>query len=120
MTSIPVRSSSWGTWRAPDAGALMDHHAAMGDYEAAVTVTHSGTAPESGPLRVAFRNSRTGQPQEFSIDEFTGGHLLHLAVAACVLNDMHREAQSRGVPIDGVLVEECDTKKLKSVRRVLS
>lgn len=36
---------------------------------------------------------------------FTGAHVLHLAVAACVLNDVHREAQSRGVPIDGVLVE---------------
>ncbi len=36
---------------------------------------------------------------------FTGAHVLHLAVAACVLNDLHREAQSRGVPINGVRVE---------------
>lgn len=36
---------------------------------------------------------------------FTGAHLLHLSVAACVLNDLHREADGRGVPLDGVLVE---------------
>jgi hypothetical protein len=36
---------------------------------------------------------------------FTGAHVLHLTVAACVLNELHREAQSRGVPIDGVLIE---------------
>lgn len=35
---------------------------------------------------------------------FTGAHLLHLAVAACVLNDVHREADKLGVPIDGVRV----------------
>ncbi len=29
----------------------------------------------------------------------TGGHLLNLAVAACVVNDIYREAQS-GIPID--------------------
>lgn len=35
---------------------------------------------------------------------FTGAHVLHLAVAACVLNDLHREAGKLGVPIDGVRV----------------
>lgn len=34
----------------------------------------------------------------------TGGHLLHLAVAACVLNDIYREAQRMGIPIDSVSV----------------
>ena len=34
----------------------------------------------------------------------TGAHLLHLAVATCVLNDVHREASRLGVPVDGVLV----------------
>lgn len=34
----------------------------------------------------------------------TGAHLLHLAVAGCVLNDVHREAAARGVPLDGVEV----------------
>jgi uncharacterized OsmC-like protein len=35
---------------------------------------------------------------------FTGAHLLHLAVAGCVLNDVYREAERLDVPIDGVQV----------------
>lgn len=35
---------------------------------------------------------------------FTGAHLLHLAVAGCVLNDVHREALELGVPVRGVRV----------------
>jgi len=36
---------------------------------------------------------------------FTGAHLLHLAVAGCVLNDVYREAGALGLPVDGVRVE---------------
>jgi uncharacterized OsmC-like protein len=35
---------------------------------------------------------------------FTGAHLLHLSVAGCVLNDVYREAESRGVEVRGVRV----------------
>lgn len=35
---------------------------------------------------------------------FTGAHLLHLAVAACVLNDTYREATAQGVALRGVRV----------------
>ena len=35
---------------------------------------------------------------------FTGAHLLHLAAAGCVLNDVYREAKKLGVQIDGVRV----------------
>lgn len=35
---------------------------------------------------------------------FTGAHLLHLAVAGCVLNDLYREAERLGVTLDGVRV----------------
>ncbi|SDT12320.1 OsmC-like protein [Nocardioides scoriae] len=34
----------------------------------------------------------------------TGAHVLHLAVATCVLNDLYREARDRGVPLAGVHV----------------
>ncbi len=34
----------------------------------------------------------------------TGAHLLHLAVALCVLNDTFREARRLDVPVDGVAV----------------
>jgi uncharacterized OsmC-like protein len=36
--------------------------------------------------------------------QFTGAHLLHLATAACVLNDLYREAAVVGVALDGVRV----------------
>jgi hypothetical protein len=35
---------------------------------------------------------------------FTGAHLLHLAAAGCVLNDLYREAAALGLAIDGVRV----------------
>ncbi len=34
----------------------------------------------------------------------TGAHLFHTAIAACVLNDLFREAQTDGLTIDGVAV----------------
>ena len=36
--------------------------------------------------------------------EFTGGHLLHLAAAGCVLNDVYREAAALGIGLTGVRV----------------
>lgn len=36
--------------------------------------------------------------------KFTGAHLLHLSVAACVLNDLYREAAAQGLELDGVRV----------------
>jgi uncharacterized OsmC-like protein len=36
--------------------------------------------------------------------DFTGAHLVHLAVAGCVLNDLYREASRLGVQLDGVEV----------------
>lgn len=35
---------------------------------------------------------------------FTGGNVLHLAVACCVLNDVYREADRRGYAVGGVRV----------------
>lgn len=37
--------------------------------------------------------------------KFTGAHLLHLSVAACVLNDVYREASGSGVQLQGVRVK---------------
>ncbi|MDG4801320.1 OsmC family protein [Micromonospora sp. WMMD980] len=36
--------------------------------------------------------------------DFTGAHLLHVAVAGCVLNDVYREAGALGIRVDGVRV----------------
>jgi uncharacterized OsmC-like protein len=35
---------------------------------------------------------------------FTGAHVLHLAVAGCVLNDVYREAEKLAIRVDGVQV----------------
>jgi hypothetical protein len=32
--------------------------------------------------------------------DFTGAHLLHLAAAGCVLNDVYREAAALGIGVD--------------------
>jgi uncharacterized OsmC-like protein len=76
----------------------------MSGYRATVTTTDDGTKGESGPLAVEFRNARTGQRQQLTLDEFTGGHLLHLAVAGCVYNDLFREAAARGITLTHVEV----------------
>jgi len=36
--------------------------------------------------------------------DFTGAHLLHAGVAACILNDLYREAAALGLSLDGVRV----------------
>jgi uncharacterized OsmC-like protein len=40
---------------------------------------------------------------------FTGAHLLHVAVAGCVLNDLYREADRAGLAIKGVRVTASGT-----------
>jgi hypothetical protein len=35
---------------------------------------------------------------------FTGAHLLHVAVAGCVLNDLYREAEQLAIVLDGARV----------------
>lgn len=36
--------------------------------------------------------------------DFTGAHLLHLAAAGCILNDVYREAAALGIGLNGVRV----------------
>lgn len=57
-------------------------------------------APRS--ITVTMPNPRCGPTEVTSA--MTGGHLLHLAIAACVLNDIYREAQKLGIAIDRVEV----------------
>ncbi len=55
----------------------------------------------SGVLQFPHRWTAGGVTVEV---EFTGAHLLHLAVAGCVLNDTYREAAELNLPIEGVRV----------------
>ena len=61
----------------------------------------AGSLRGSGPT-LPHAWTEAGVTVEF---EFTGGHLLHLAVAGCVLNDVYREARGLGLEVEGVRVE---------------
>jgi uncharacterized OsmC-like protein len=66
-------------------------------------VVASGTLRASAGESTAFVHQWTDEGVTVQA-AFTGAHLLHLAVAGCVLNDVHREAQAAGIAIDGVRV----------------
>ena len=52
---------------------------------------------------IAVEHPWTGSGVTFDA-AFSGAHLLHLAVAGCVLNSVYREAERRGSHLDGVRV----------------
>jgi uncharacterized OsmC-like protein len=74
--------------------------ATMDDFD---IVVGAGTLRSTSPDAVHFPHRWT---QEGATVEsaFTGGHLLHLAVGGCVLNDVYREAQRLHIDIRGVRV----------------
>jgi uncharacterized OsmC-like protein len=55
----------------------------------------------SGVVRFPHRWTTEGVTVDAA---FTGAHLLHLAAAGCVLNDVYREAERFGMTIHGVRV----------------
>jgi len=67
-----------------------------------VTVSAGTLRPASRP---AVRFPHRWTPEGVMVEaEFTGGHLLHLAAAGCVLNDVYREATALGIEVKGVRV----------------
>ena len=67
-----------------------------------VTVSAGTLRPASSPA-VSFPHRWT--PEGVTVEaDFTGGHLLHLAAAGCVLNDVYREATALGIEVKGVRV----------------
>lgn len=68
------------------------------DFEVKVA---AGTLQISEGLHFPHRWTDTGVSV---IADFTGGHLLNLAVAGCVLNDLYREAATLNIELAGVLV----------------
>lgn len=71
---------------------MAEHHTA--------TVGAGTLAVDDG---IAVEHPWTGSGVTFDA-AFSGAHLLHLAVAGCVLNSVYREAQRRGTRLDGVRV----------------
>jgi uncharacterized OsmC-like protein len=63
----------------------------------------AGTLRATGACAVRFPHRWT--PDGVTVDaDFTGAHLLHLAAAGCVLNDVYREAAALGLELGGVRV----------------
>jgi uncharacterized OsmC-like protein len=63
----------------------------------------AGTLRSAAAAAVTFPHRWT--PAGVTVEaDFTGGHLLHLAAAGCVLNDVYREAAALGIALNGVRV----------------
>ena len=63
----------------------------------------AGTLTSESSTAVRFPHRWT--PGGVSVEaDFTGGHVLHLAVASCILNDIYREAAALGIAVTGVRV----------------
>jgi uncharacterized OsmC-like protein len=66
-------------------------------------VVGAGTMRSVSGSAVTFPHRWT--PEGVTVEaDFTGAHLLHLAAAGCVLNDVYREAATLGIELDGVRV----------------
>jgi uncharacterized OsmC-like protein len=71
-------------------------------------VVGAGTLRSSTADAVSFPHRWTAEG--VTVDAaFTGAHLLHLAVAGCVLNDVYRESENRGLVVRGVRVSASGT-----------
>src|SRR5437867_10828784 len=69
-------------------------------FEVAVA---AGTMRSASGHAVSFPHRWT--PEGVTVEgDFTGGHLLHLAAAGCVLNDLYREAAALGIEVKGARV----------------
>jgi hypothetical protein len=74
------------------------------------TVSAGSLAPTdpgaaSGPTDTAIRLPHRWTEAGVTVQvDFTGAHLLHLAAAGCVLNDLYRESAALGIVLDGVRV----------------
>lgn len=73
----------------------------MGDFEVVCAAGSFRQDRAEGVVHLDHRWTAGGVELAMT---FTGAHLLHASVAACVLNDLYREAAGLGVQLDGVRV----------------
>jgi uncharacterized OsmC-like protein len=71
--------------------------------DAFTAVVAAGSLRSTAQSEVSFPHRWTAEGVTVETD-FTGAHLLHLAVAGCVLNDIYREAEAEGVVVAGARV----------------
>lgn len=72
----------------------------MGQFDV-VVAAGSFRSPETSVVRFPHRWTPDGVTVRA---EFTGAHLLHVAAAGCVLNDLYREAAALDIRLDGARV----------------
>jgi OsmC-like protein len=70
-------------------------------HQAQVRLAADGGDPAQRTERVVIRHHRAPRVA-WSVDVATGGHMLHLALAQCVFNNVLRIAQDRGVTVSDV------------------
>ncbi|HEY7049322.1 MAG TPA: OsmC family protein [Jatrophihabitantaceae bacterium] len=71
-------------------------------FDVEIRTAEPGT-PGIEPGTVVVQHHLTDRAQ-IMIDTLSGGHLLHLAVAGCLFNDILREAGQRGITITDLRV----------------
>jgi organic hydroperoxide reductase OsmC/OhrA len=72
----------------------------MGDYRATIRMVSDTADPGGGFVVEHHRTPRAA----IDVDLWSGGHLLHLAIASCLFNDILREAPDRGIAVDHLAV----------------
>jgi putative redox protein len=65
---------------------------------------HAGAAEPAAPARRIIVDHHRTPRVEWSIDAVTGGHVLHLALAQCVFNNVLRIARNRELSLTDVSV----------------
>lgn len=74
------------------------------DFAASISTVDSAGAARAVPTTdLAIEHHRTGAA-EVSLAVPSGGHLLHLALATCVFNDLHAAASTQGIVLGRVQV----------------
>jgi hypothetical protein len=75
----------------------------MGSYAATIRTVEDESADRAGPPTLVVNHHRTKRAA-LDMEMLSGGHLLHLAIAGCLFNDILREAPVRGISIDHLSV----------------
>ncbi|NUP74493.1 MAG: OsmC family protein [Sinomonas sp.] len=74
------------------------------DFAASIsTAGSSGNEVPAGTADLLIRHHKTGAAR-ISVDLPTGGHVLHLAAATCLFNDLHTAARRAGLGLGPVRV----------------
>ncbi len=75
----------------------------MGSYSATIRTVDDAAADRAGPTTLLVDHHLAGRAA-IDIEMMSGGHLLHLAIAGCLFNDILRQAPVRGISIDHLAV----------------